>query len=208
MSSPRRHHHHPPPRVVQDVLHDSSLLMVPPSGYKFIPQTEVVCGRAGCFECFDIYCERCDSKDRRIVELEMRNNDLTKYITKMQGMLLGTRGAGGGQQMVGGGEGEPSMSAGGGANPLAGYAGNAAAAASRGGGGVGRGGSSLVGTGGKGRGAGGGQLGYIQSPVLYDPSMDLSYVALTTFEPVQRSSTQAKGSSRQTPHHSSSGPTT
>ena len=26
--------------------------------------------------CYDIYCERCESKDRRIIELEMRNNEL------------------------------------------------------------------------------------------------------------------------------------
>eukprot|EP00913_Durusdinium_trenchii_P016699 g15698.t1 len=33
-------------------------LMVPPPGYKFIPRTEQVCQEMGCFECYDIYCER------------------------------------------------------------------------------------------------------------------------------------------------------
>ena len=33
--------------------------------------------RLFCFSrCYDIYCERCESKDRRIIELEMRNNEL------------------------------------------------------------------------------------------------------------------------------------
>lgn len=48
-----------------------------------------VCGKPGCFECFDIYCERCESKDRRIIELEMRNNDLAKYITQLQAKIFG-----------------------------------------------------------------------------------------------------------------------
>eukprot|EP01066_Platyproteum_vivax_P001009 Platyproteum_vivax@DN11141_c0_g1_i1.p1 len=64
------------------------MLMVPPMGYKFIPRNPTVCGQPGCFECYDIFCERCESKDRRIVELEMRNNDLVKYITKLQSRLF------------------------------------------------------------------------------------------------------------------------
>lgn len=70
-------------------------LMNPPPGYKFIPKGEKVCASPGCFQCFDIYCERCESKDRRIVELEMRNNDLVKYITQLQGRIFGTRGGSG-----------------------------------------------------------------------------------------------------------------
>ncbi|XP_026193909.1 uncharacterized protein LOC34621563 [Cyclospora cayetanensis] len=69
--------------------HDDSMLMIPPPGFKFIPRYETVCGKPGCFECFDIYCERCESKDRRIIELEMRNNDLAKYITQLQARVFG-----------------------------------------------------------------------------------------------------------------------
>lgn len=72
-----------------DLMHDDASLMIPPPGFKFIPRFETVCGKPGCFECFDIYCERCESKDRRIVELEMRNNDLVKYITQVQGRIFG-----------------------------------------------------------------------------------------------------------------------
>ncbi|CAL1132975.1 unnamed protein product [Cladocopium goreaui] len=63
-------------------------LMVPPPGYKFIPRTEQVCQEMGCFECYDIYCERCESKDRRIIELEMRNTELVKHITLLQARLF------------------------------------------------------------------------------------------------------------------------
>eukprot|EP00930_Biecheleria_cincta_P036567 TRINITY_DN25065_c0_g1_i1.p1 TRINITY_DN25065_c0_g1~~TRINITY_DN25065_c0_g1_i1.p1 ORF type:complete len:163 (+),score=20.31 TRINITY_DN25065_c0_g1_i1:68-556(+) len=88
-------------------------LMVPPPGYKFIPRTENVCGEFGCFECYDIYCERCESKDRRIIELELRNTELVKHITLLQARLFprdGSKGpapvAGGGSGS-GGGRGEP-----------------------------------------------------------------------------------------------------
>ena len=47
-------------------------VMVPPPGFKFVPKQQHVCGQSGCFECYDIWCERCESKDRRIIELEMR----------------------------------------------------------------------------------------------------------------------------------------
>ncbi|CDJ56589.1 hypothetical protein, conserved [Eimeria maxima] len=70
--------------------HDETLLMIPPPGFKFIPRYETVCGQPGCFECFDIYCERCESKDRRIIELEMRNNDLAKYIAQLQARVFGS----------------------------------------------------------------------------------------------------------------------
>eukprot|EP00933_Yihiella_yeosuensis_P065169 TRINITY_DN68856_c0_g1_i1.p1 TRINITY_DN68856_c0_g1~~TRINITY_DN68856_c0_g1_i1.p1 ORF type:complete len:161 (+),score=30.73 TRINITY_DN68856_c0_g1_i1:96-578(+) len=63
-------------------------LMCPPPGYKFIPRTENVCREMGCFECYDIYCERCESKDRRIIELEMRNTELVKHITLLQARLF------------------------------------------------------------------------------------------------------------------------
>ena len=39
-----------------------------------------VCQEMGCFECYDIYCERCESKDRRIIELEMRNTELVEAL--------------------------------------------------------------------------------------------------------------------------------
>lgn len=42
----------------------------------------------GCFECYDIYCQRCESKDRRILELEVRNNEMAKYIAYLNGMLF------------------------------------------------------------------------------------------------------------------------
>eukprot|EP01054_Gregarina_sp_Poly1_P001862 Gregarina_sp_Poly_1__1861@NODE_1485_length_4019_cov_34_970648_g577_i1_p2_GENE_NODE_1485_length_4019_cov_34_970648_g577_i1NODE_1485_length_4019_cov_34_970648_g577_i1_p2_ORF_typecomplete_len200_score24_28_NODE_1485_length_4019_cov_34_970648_g577_i134064005 len=70
-------------------LHDDSCLMVPPAGFKFVPRTSTICGKAGCFECFDIYCDRCESKDRRIIELELRNSDLVKYLTQLQGKFFG-----------------------------------------------------------------------------------------------------------------------
>lgn len=63
-------------------------LMLPPPGYKFIPKTDRVCDKSGCFECYDIYCQRCESKDRRILELEMRNNEMAKYIAHLSGMLF------------------------------------------------------------------------------------------------------------------------
>ncbi|KAF4733800.1 hypothetical protein FOZ63_012356, partial [Perkinsus olseni] len=66
----------------------SHALMLPPVGYKFIPKSDKVCGAPGCFECYDIYCQRCESKDRRIMELEMRNNDLCKNLTLLQGQLF------------------------------------------------------------------------------------------------------------------------
>merc|ERR1719491_1933272 len=79
-------------------------LMCPPPGYKFVPRTEKICGDMGCFECYDIFCERCESKDRRIIELEMRNNELVKHITLLQARLF-PRGEGGGGGGGGGGAG-------------------------------------------------------------------------------------------------------
>ena len=63
-------------------------LMLPPPGYKFIPKNDRVCEKSGCFECYDIYCQRCESKDRRILELEMRNNEMAKYIAHLSGLLF------------------------------------------------------------------------------------------------------------------------
>lgn len=63
-------------------------VMIPPPGYRFVPKQQHVCGQAGCFECYDIWCERCESKDRRILELEMRNNELVKHITLLQAKLF------------------------------------------------------------------------------------------------------------------------
>jgi hypothetical protein len=63
-------------------------LMLPPPGYKFIPKSDKVCDKSGCFECYDIYCQRCESKDRRILELEMRNNEMAKYIAHLSSMLF------------------------------------------------------------------------------------------------------------------------
>mmetsp|Transcript_47559 Transcript_47559/g.95946 ORF Transcript_47559/g.95946 Transcript_47559/m.95946 type:complete len:176 (-) Transcript_47559:59-586(-) len=92
-------------------------LMCPPPGYKFIPKREQVCREYGCFECYDIYCERCESKDRRIIELEMRNNELVKHITLLQARVFprsgDSRGAGAtasgdrGASATGGSGGEP-----------------------------------------------------------------------------------------------------
>ncbi|CAD7937963.1 unnamed protein product [Amoebophrya sp. A25] len=62
--------------------------MIPPPGYRFVPKQQHVCGQAGCFTCYDIWCERCESKDRRILELEMRNNELVKHITLLQAKLF------------------------------------------------------------------------------------------------------------------------
>lgn len=159
----------------ENAYHDDSVLMIPPPGYKFIPKSEFVCGKSGCFECYDIYCERCDSKDRRIVELEMRNNDLVKYITQLQGKLFGTRMSAGGT----GGVTFASSPSGGGAtirnmnmitqsqkstftSPST-YASSSAP-------------YSSISTAAE-------PFAYIQSPVLFDPSMNVSYVATTTFSP-------------------------
>merc|ERR1719393_303749 len=112
-------------------------LMCPPPGYKFIPRKKEICGEMGCFECYDIYCERCESKDRRIIELEMRNNELVKHITLLQARLFP------------------------------------------------RGGDNPGGAGGGGGGAGGQEpFAYVQSPVLYDPSLGIPYQATTTFHSV------------------------
>jgi len=127
-------------------LHDESLLMVPPPGFKFIPKSELVCGKPGCFECFDIYCERCESKERRIVELEMRNNDLVKYVTQLQGRIFGS--------------GADPTSIGGqlGATP----------------------------TGANVRGAPDNPFAFVQSPVLYDPNLNINYIATTSFSPAPK----------------------
>lgn len=113
--------------------------MVPPVGYKFIPKYSNVCKSPGCFQCYDIYCERCESKDRRIIELEMRNNELVKHITLLQGRLF--RGTGGG--------------------------------------GVGGSGPAGVNT--------GEPFASVQSPPMYDPNLNINYVAKTSFAPVNQS---------------------
>ncbi len=111
-------------------------LMLPPPGYKFIPNSSQVCGKAGCFECFNIYCVRCESKDRRIVELELRNNELVKHITLLQGQLFprasGTSAASTTKK-------PPTT-----AEPFA----------------------------------------FVQSPILFDPNLNMNYVATTSFSPV------------------------
>lgn len=112
-------------------------VMVPPPGYKFIPKIEKVCGESGCFECYDIYCERCESKDRRIIELEMRNTDLVKHLTLLQERLFKRDGTG-----------RPGATGGG-----------------------------AAGTPGEG-------FAYVESPVLYDPSLQMQYQARTTFHQV------------------------
>lgn len=109
-------------------------LMVPPVGYKFIPKHANVCKDPGCFQCYDIYCERCESKDRRIIELEMRNNELVKHITLLQGRLFRGSGSGGGPAVA---SGEPFAS--------------------------------------------------VQSPPMYDPNLNINYVAKTSFAPVNQS---------------------
>ncbi|KEP67247.1 UNVERIFIED_CONTAM: hypothetical protein HHA_211850 [Hammondia hammondi] len=150
--------------LAKDPLHDDSLLMIPPPGFKFIPKSEVICGKTGCFECFDIYCERCESKDRRIVELEMRNNDLVKYITQLQAKLFGGPSVSQRRPPASGsafGSRVPSAPGPGGS----GYSGYASQCA-----------PPPVGQTGE-------PFAFIQSPILYDPSMDLSYVATTSFTP-------------------------
>ncbi|PHJ22867.1 hypothetical protein CSUI_003284 [Cystoisospora suis] len=146
--------------LAKDPLHDDSLLMIPPPGFKFIPKSEVICGKAGCFECFDIYCERCESKDRRIVELEMRNNDLVKYITQLQAKLFGGHSVPQRRGVPGTAVGSRPA-----AGPVSSFPGYAAPGATAG--------AAVPGE----------PFAFIQSPVLYDPSMDLSYVATTSFTP-------------------------
>ncbi|KAL8270608.1 hypothetical protein Esti_005470 [Eimeria stiedai] len=160
--------------------HDDSMLMIPPPGFKFIPRYETVCGKSGCFECFDIYCERCESKDRRIIELEMRNNDLAKYITQLQAKVFGPP-----KQHPGGllppqaatmpfqqphnmQPQQPSQ------QQQAPEGLRAAAGVPSAPAGLGYGQQPV------------GQaepFAYIQSPVLFDPTLNLSYVATTSFSP-------------------------
>merc|ERR1719401_2914683 len=89
--------------------------MVPPPGYKFIPRTEKICGEPGCFECYDVFCERCETKDRRIIELEMRAADMAKHINLLharlqktpQGSAIGGAVGGAAQQATASGPGQP-----------------------------------------------------------------------------------------------------
>lgn len=118
-------------------------LMLPPPGYKFIPTSSQVCGKPGCFECFSIYCVRCESKDRRIVELELRNNELVKHITLLQGQLF------------------PRTSS----SPPAATAPSTASASK------------------KVPPPTGDAFAFVQSPVLFDPNLNMNYVATTTFSP-------------------------
>lgn len=163
-------------------MHDDASLMIPPPGFKFIPRFETVCGKPGCFECFDIYCERCESKDRRIVELEMRNNDLVKYITQVQGRIFGRDRSSPGlpsRFVPQPGGVRPSMdlpgSTGLGTTPYtAGGQQSSSMAAPSGG--------PLLGSE-RPSAATADPFAYIQSPVLYDPNMNVSYVATTTFAP-------------------------
>eukprot|EP00929_Paragymnodinium_shiwhaense_P044170 TRINITY_DN22662_c0_g1_i1.p1 TRINITY_DN22662_c0_g1~~TRINITY_DN22662_c0_g1_i1.p1 ORF type:complete len:161 (+),score=38.64 TRINITY_DN22662_c0_g1_i1:86-568(+) len=112
-------------------------LMCPPPGYKFIPRRKEICGEMGCFTCYDIYCERCESKDRRIIELEMRNNELVKHITLLQARLFPRGGDAGGAPGGGGAQGGQDQ-------PFA----------------------------------------YVQSPVLFDPSLGTNYQVTSTFHAV------------------------
>eukprot|EP00923_Selenidium_pygospionis_P046400 GHVN01079993.1.p1 GENE.GHVN01079993.1~~GHVN01079993.1.p1 ORF type:complete len:205 (+),score=30.19 GHVN01079993.1:60-617(+) len=178
-------------RVISEALdrHDDSLMMIPPPGFKFIPKNETVCGKAGCFECFDIYCERCESKDRRIVELEMRNNDLVKYVTQLQGQLFGTR------QME-----EPNTFLLGGQQ----RAGAATLPASR----LPNAGGVMGGAGGKPGGPGTSEpFAYVQSPVLYDPNMNMSYIATTSFSPAPHDAIAAANAPKAKPKVKKAPPT-
>ncbi len=129
--------------------------MLPPPGYKFIPNSDRVCGKPGCFECFSIYCVRCESKDRRIVELELRNNELVKHITLLQAQLFP----------------RSSVTAPSPAAAAAGAAGKKTA---------------------PGISASGGPssqqepFAFVQSPILFDPNLNMNYVATTTFSPVSK----------------------
>ena len=129
-------------------------LMLPPPGYKFIPNSDKVCGKPGCFECFNIYCVRCESKDRRIVELELRNNELVKHITLLQGQLFPRVGAASGAT------------------------------------GIGSGATAALTPPITKKSAGPGQaepFAFVQSPILFDPNLNMNYVATTTFSPVTNS---------------------
>ena len=62
----------------------------PAAGVQFIPRTEKICGQYGCFECYDIFCERCETKDRRIIELEMRAADMARHVQTLYSKLQRT----------------------------------------------------------------------------------------------------------------------
>jgi hypothetical protein len=126
-------------------------LMLPPPGYKFIPNSDKVCGKPGCFECFSIYCVRCESKDRRIVELELRNNELVKHITLLQAQLF------------------PRSSSSSASAASSAAAATAAAAISS----TKRPPPSTA-----------EPFAFVQSPILFDPNLNMNYVATTTFSPV------------------------
>eukprot|EP01053_Blabericola_migrator_P006692 Blabericola_migrator_1__6691@NODE_3383_length_1818_cov_40_848087_g2107_i0_p2_GENE_NODE_3383_length_1818_cov_40_848087_g2107_i0NODE_3383_length_1818_cov_40_848087_g2107_i0_p2_ORF_typecomplete_len191_score36_06_NODE_3383_length_1818_cov_40_848087_g2107_i011911763 len=162
--------------------HDDSTLMIPPSGYRFVPRYNQVCGKAGCFECFDIYCERCESKDRRIIELELRNSDLVKYLTQLQGKLFGRSSqpaAAAPVPLV------PEDTPGASHGPLATpqleqlyQAGKSSIP------GVVNTGTSKIQSGpppANDSRLKGDPFAYIQSPVLYDPNLNITYIATTTF---------------------------
>ena len=160
-------------------------LMLPPPGYKFIPNSDRVCGKPGCFECFSIYCVRCESKDRRIVELELRNNELVKHITLLQGQLFPRAGGGATSAPV---------------NQLTKRTGPPAASPQRwtqahwagddAGARVNRwvlqaGMIAMLMAPPPGGGGGSDNMfAYVQSPVLHDPNLNMNYVATTTFSPV------------------------
>lgn len=72
-----------------DVCVHENLLMVAPAGYRFYRRSGNVCELGGCFLCTDILCDRCDSKDRRILELELKIEDLVRYVGDLQGLVLG-----------------------------------------------------------------------------------------------------------------------
>ncbi len=136
------------PSMSSSSIPPSHPLMLPPPGYKFIPNSDRVCGKPGCFECFSIYCVRCESKDRRIVELELRNNELVKHITLLQGQLFPRSTPA-----------QPGASKPGVAGPVAASKPPAAGGAE--------------------------PFAFVQSPILFDPALNMNYVATTTFSPAK-----------------------
>lgn len=186
--------------VKRDIeLHDDACLMIPPAGYKFVPRSSTICGKAGCFECFDIYCERCESKDRRIIELELRNSDLVKYLTQLQGKFFGRNStvnqeapAMGTQQQdvatlndilqaTAGNTSQPTA-----VNNLQQMFRSAAPALQQpfiGGSRI-QSGPPPSDTRIKGE-----PFAHIQSPVLYDPNLNITYIATTTFAPASTANT-------------------
>ena len=61
-----------------------------PPGFQLVPR-KTMCGLPGCLDCNDIFCQRCEAKERdlldlrrNVFELESRAKHQQEYITQLQ----------------------------------------------------------------------------------------------------------------------------